>query len=167
MQKQLQSTMNKKYSGQLKTRTAADENDGTLSGPSRARMSARLPEVLIVDDEEALLLTIADGLGIYGKHFHLLTATNGLDAVKLLKTLPAIDLVITDLSMPKMDGFELLAYIKRNYPKVPVIFMTAFGTPRIEEIVKRLGVFRYLEKPLDINTIADNIFQALAIPSDT
>jgi len=122
-------------------------------------------EVLIVDDEEPLLLTIAEGLSIYKKYFNLHTATNGADAVKILKSLIRVDLVLTDLSMPKMDGFELLAYMNRNYPKIPVILMTAFGTPKIEEIVGSMGTFRYLEKPLDINTLADNIFEALAIPS--
>ena len=123
----------------------------------------RVGEVLIVDDEERFLLSIADGLSVYKKYFNLLTALNGAEAVKILKSSPAIDLVITDLSMPKMDGFELLAYMNRNYPKIPVILMTAFGTPKIEEIVHNMGIFRYLEKPLDINSIADNIFDALGI----
>ena len=123
----------------------------------------RLQEVLIVDDEEPLLLSIAEGLSIYKKYFNLLTATNGIEAVKLIKSSPVIDLVITDLSMPKMDGFELIAYMNRNYPKIPVIMMTAFGTPKIEEIVQKMGIYCYLEKPLDINVIANNIFDALAI----
>ena len=123
----------------------------------------RLQEVLIVDDEEPLLLSIAEGLSIYKKYFNLLTATNGIEAVKLIKSSPVIDLVITDLSMPKMDGFELIAYMNRNYPKIPVIMMTAFGTPKIEEIVQNMGIYRYLEKPLDINVIANNIFDALSI----
>jgi DNA-binding NtrC family response regulator len=123
----------------------------------------RVREVLIVDDEEPLLLSIAEGLSIYKKYFNLLTATNGMDAVKLLKSSPVIDLVITDLSMPKMDGFELIAYMNRNYPKIPVIMMTAFGTPKIEEIIQKMSIYRYLEKPLDINVIADNILNALAI----
>jgi len=53
--------------------------------------------------------------------------------------------------------------MNRNYPKIPVILMTAFGTPKIEEIVSSMGIYGYLEKPLDINIIADNIFAALAI----
>lgn len=125
----------------------------------------RVREVLIVDDEEPLLLTIAEGLSTYRKYFNLHTATNGADAVKVLKSFPVIDLVVTDLSMPKMDGFELLAYMNRNYPKIPVILMTAFGTPKIEEIVSSMGLYRYLEKPLDINIVADNIFAALSIKS--
>ena len=129
------------------------------------KKAVRVREVLIVDDEEPLLLSIADGLSIYRKYFNLQTATNGADAVKVLKSSPFIDLVVTDLSMPKMDGFELLAYMNRNYPKIPVILMTAFGTPKIEEIVSNMGIFRYLEKPLDINIIAENIFAALKMNS--
>ncbi len=133
---------------------------------SAAQKRGILREVIIVDDEEPLLLSIAEGLSIYKKYFNLLTATNGVEAVKLLKSSPVIDLVITDLSMPKMDGFELLAYVNRNYPKIKVIMMTAFGTPKIEEIVRNMGIFSYLEKPLDINVIADNIFEALAIKTE-
>jgi CheY-like chemotaxis protein len=120
-------------------------------------------EVLIVDDEETFLLSINDGLSVYNKYFSLFTATNGLEAVKLLKSNPSIDLVITDLKMPKMDGFELLTYMKRNFPQTPVVLMTAYGTPKIEEIAGAMGIYGYLEKPLDINIIADTIFAALNI----
>ena len=123
----------------------------------------RVREVLVVDDEEPLLLTISEGLSIYRKYFNLQTATNGVEAVKVLKSSPVIDLVVTDLSMPKMDGFELLAYMNRNYPQIPVILMTAYGTPKIEEIVSSMGLYCYLEKPLDINIVADNVFAALSI----
>ncbi len=139
------------------------QSNASGDGKKAGQKDGRVREVLIVDDEEPLLLTIAEGLSIYKNYFNLLTATNGADAVKLLKSSPTIDLVLTDLSMPKMDGFELLAYMNRNYPKIPVILMTAFGTPKIEEIVSSMGIFRYLEKPLDINIIADNIFDALSI----
>ena len=134
-----------------------NDDKGRLTGHVRVR------EVLIVDDEEPLLLSIDDGLSVYKKYFTLLTATNGIDAVKVLKGKTSIDLVITDLRMPRMDGFELLTYIKRNYPRIPVILMTAYGTPKIESITRSMEVFSYLEKPLDINIIADNIFSALSI----
>jgi len=144
-----------------------------LNGPSNTSVDRkeeqnawRVREVLVVDDEEPLLLTISEGLSIYRKYFNLRTATNGVEAVKILKSSPVIDLVVTDLSMPKMDGFELLAYMSRNYPQIPVILMTAYGTPKIEEIVSRMGLYRYLEKPLDINIVADNVFAALTIKSD-
>ena len=145
----------------LKQRIASSPRDNF----SRGKLS-HLAEVLIVDDEESFVLSLADGLSVYKKYFNLRTAPNGAEAIKILK-LSSIDLVITDLSMPKMDGFELLAYMNRNYPKIPVILMTAYGTPKIEEIVSNMGIFRYLEKPLDINVVADNIFDALGINIST
>ena len=145
----------------LKQRIASSPRDNF----SRGKLS-HIAEILIVDDEESFVLSLADGLSVYKKYFNLRTAPNGAEAVKILK-LSSIDLVITDLSMPKMDGFELLAYMNRNYPKIPVILMTAYGTPKIEEIVSNMGIFRYLEKPLDINVVADNIFDALGINIST
>ncbi|HPD57540.1 MAG TPA: response regulator [Smithellaceae bacterium] len=120
--------------------------------------------VLLVDDEESFLDSLSeelsDELSLYHKYFQIRTASNGAEAVKVLKLHP-IDLVITDLSMPKMDGFELLAYIKRNYPTIPVVLMTAIRAPKIKKICEDMGVFRYLEKPLDVGDIAEVIIDAL------
>ncbi|MFA5321448.1 MAG: response regulator, partial [Smithella sp.] len=117
-------------------------------------MGDKIKNVLLVDDEEPFLYALADGLSTYRKYFQILTAVNGEEAVKVLKLHP-VDLVITDLSMPVMDGFELLAYMSRNYPKIPVVFMSIYKTPKLEEIVINMGIFRYLEKPLDVDTVAD------------
>ncbi len=98
--------------------------------------------VLIVDDESPFLLSLTDGLA-------------ALDS-------SAVDLVVTDLRMPKMDGFELLAHMSSSHPEIPIIVMTAYGTPEIEERLQEMGTFHYVEKPLDLNVLADKIFDALA-----
>ncbi|OGP53162.1 MAG: hypothetical protein A2Y65_06680 [Deltaproteobacteria bacterium RBG_13_52_11] len=116
--------------------------------------------VLIVDDESPFLLSLTDGLVAYAEDFQVVTALNGKEAVKILGT-SEIDLVVTDLRMPKMDGFELLAHMSGQYPTIPVIVMTAYGTPEIEERLHNMGTFHYLEKPLDLNVLADKIFDAL------
>jgi CheY-like chemotaxis protein len=120
-----------------------------------------MKNVLIVDDENPFLLSVTDGLAAYAKEFAVITAINGKEAVKALST-AEINLVVTDLRMPKMDGFELLAHISGNYPDIPVIVMTAYGTPEIEERLQKMGTFHYLEKPLDLNVLADKITDALA-----
>ena len=117
--------------------------------------------MLIVDDEKPFLLSVTDGLAAYAKDFTVLTAINGKEAVKALST-TEVNLVVTDLRMPKMDGFELLAYMSGNYPDIPVIVMTAYGTPEIEERLQKMGTFHYLEKPLDLNVLADKITDSLA-----
>lgn len=117
-------------------------------------------KVLIVDDEKPFLLSLADGLGAYAKNFEVVTALNGKEAVKVLDD-TGVDLVVTDLRMPKMDGFELLAHMSGTYPDIPVIVMTAYGTPEIEERLEKMGTFHYLEKPLEFDVLAGKIVDAL------
>lgn len=116
--------------------------------------------VLIVDDEKPFLLSLTDGLAAYAKDFKVVTALDGKEAVKILDS-TGVDLVVTDLRMPRMDGFELLAHMSGQYPDIPVIVMTAYGTPEIEERLQDMGTFHYLEKPLEFNVLADMIFDAL------
>ena len=119
-----------------------------------------MKKVLIVDDEKPFLLSLTDGLAAYAKDFEVLTALNGKEAVKVLDS-NGVDLVVTDLRMPKMDGFELLAHMSGSYPDIPVIVMTAYGTPAIEERLQAMGTFHYLEKPLEFDVLADKIVDAL------
>lgn len=116
--------------------------------------------VLIVDDEELFLRTVSDGLSVYSDDFNLLTANNGKKAIEILKH-NELDLVVTDLKMPVMDGFQLLAYMSREHPEVSIIVMTAFGTPEIERKIKSMDILRYLEKPLDMYVLANAILDEL------
>ncbi len=79
-----------------------------------------MKNILIVDDEMPVQLTISQGLGIYTKDLNVLTAENGKKAVEVMESFK-VDLVVTDLNMSEMDGFELLSYIRKSYPNIPVI----------------------------------------------
>jgi len=116
--------------------------------------------VLIVDDERSFLLSLKDGLQVHADNFEVLTAENGREAVGVLRALP-IDLLVTDLKLPEMDGFELLAWVSRYQPKLPVIVMTAFGTPDIEARVAGMNTLQYLEKPLDLKILEEGILSGL------
>lgn len=119
-----------------------------------------MKQVLIVDDEVSLLKSIEVGLKNYKDQFGVLTAHNGKEAVDILRS-EKVDLVISDLRMPEMDGFELLAIISAVYPFLPAIVMTAFATPEIEERLNVAGSYRLLEKPLDFEKLADAIADGL------
>lgn len=119
-----------------------------------------MKQVLIVDDEARLLKSIAAGLQNYKDNFEVLTALNGKAAVGILKTVE-VDLVVTDLRMPEMDGFELLAYISHTHPFMPAVVMTAFATTEIEERVNKSGIFKLLEKPIDFDRLAETILESL------
>jgi len=117
-----------------------------------------MKNVLIVDDEKSFLLSLSGGLKSYSDKFNVLIAFNGKEAVKILNS-TKIDLVVTDLKMPEMDGFQLLAYLTRHFPDIPIIVITAFGTPDMEAKLLTMGATQYLEKPLDLDVLADNILQ--------
>ncbi len=116
--------------------------------------------VLIVDDEELFLRTVADGFAPHAARVNVLTASNGRLAAEILERC-SVDLVVTDLKMPGVDGFELIAHMSRSFPAVPIIVMTAFGTPDVERRVERQGVAHYLDKPLDFPALANTVFEAL------
>ena len=116
--------------------------------------------VLIVDDEEQLLLTMQAGFEPFKDRFEILTARNGKEATVLLAS-ARVNLVVTDLKMPEMDGFELLAFLKNNFPEIPAIVMTAFGTPEIERQLVRSGMISMLEKPVDFDELTQLIVNLL------
>lgn len=102
--------------------------------------------VLIVDDEKNYPLIISAILQEEG--FDTLTANSGKDALTILKN-SDVDLVLTDMKMPSMDGIELLEKIKDQDPELPVIMMTAHGT--VDKAVEAMqkGAYSYILKPFD------------------
>lgn len=123
-------------------------------------MATAARSVLVVDDEELFLKTVVDGFRSYAGRIELLTAKNGKEALGVLRSRP-IDLVVTDLKMPEVDGFELLATMSRTWPDIPVLVMTAFGTPEIEKKLRGQGLTHYLEKPLAFKVLADRVLGTL------
>ncbi len=119
-----------------------------------------MKKILIVDDEKSFLLSLTDGLSTHSDKFQILTAENGREAVNVLRS-ASVDLLVTDLKLPEMNGFELLAWTSRHQPQLPVIVMSAFGTPEIEARLEKLDALQFLEKPLDIQMLEDGIFNGL------
>ncbi len=109
-------------------------------------------------------MSLSDGLKAYAGDFTVATVANGARAVAYLSENP-VDLVVTDLKMPVLDGFELLAHMGSRHPHLPVIIMTAFGTPDIESRIDKLGALSYIEKPLDFKVLAGKINEGLSASS--
>lgn len=124
-------------------------------GPTTSR------RILLVDDEKVFLRGLADHLRLRNPDFELLTAGTGVEALRSLeKGMP--DLVITDVHMPELDGLELLAAVSHADPKLPVIVMTAYGTPRLESRAVVGGAFALIDKPIDMDELSQLIGQALS-----
>jgi CheY-like chemotaxis protein len=123
-----------------------------------------MKQVLIVDDEPELLLSIRAGFE-NNDRFQLMTAENGRDALDIIDN-DLINLVVTDLRMPTMDGVELLVAMSESFPEIPSIVMTAFGTSAMERQLKKAGTLNLLEKPLDIETLEQAVVKALNFYND-
>jgi CheY-like chemotaxis protein len=113
--------------------------------------------VLLVDDERNFLATLADYLGSRGD-LRVLVADNGRKALEVMAS-ARVDLVVTDLKMPVMDGFELISRMKETCPDMPVIIMTAFSDPGVERRLASMGVSQSqcIEKPLDVQALEGTI----------
>ncbi len=116
--------------------------------------------ILIVDDEKNYPLILSAVLADEG--FETLTAHSGQEALELLDN-SDVDLVLTDMKMPSMDGIDLLERIKQKNPDLPVIMMTAYGT--VEKAVEAMqkGADNYILKPFDNNQLVVYTKKAVAL----
>lgn len=101
-------------------------------------------KVLLVEDEKTLLRIVEEMLSREG--YDVTTATNGVDAINLFKS-STPDIVIADVMMPRMDGFEMVRKIRKFNDEVPILFITARSA--IDDVVEgfELGANDYLRKP--------------------
>jgi two-component system, NtrC family, response regulator len=114
--------------------------------------------ILIVDDEKNYPLVLSAVLQEEG--FETMTANSGEEALEIIEH-SDIDLVLTDMKMPKMDGIELLEKIKLEDTELPVIMMTAHGT--VEKAVEAMqkGAYNYILKPFDNDQLVIYVNKAL------
>lgn len=110
--------------------------------------------ILIVEDDDAVRQAIAEVVQFCG--WQVLEASNGIHGLGLFRNqLP--DIVLTDVVMGGLDGFELTAEIKSISPRAAVIIMTAFGAPHVREKAHDAGASEFLRKPFE----PEELFAAL------
>ncbi len=126
-------------------------------------VTSKAKKVLIVDDENLFLKSLQEGLRPYAKKhsFKVLTAENGRKAMEVLEK-EEVSLLITDIKMPEIDGLKLISYTMSYHPTLPVVVMTAYGSPQIERMVREKGALQYLEKPVDFNRLLKIILELLS-----
>jgi CheY-like chemotaxis protein len=107
--------------------------------------------ILVVDDDQRLLALLDDTLASIG--YTTSNVSSGNEALFLLSK-KVYDLVITDISMPEMDGLELLTKIRKSYPKLPVIFITGVARP---ELMVNANPEGFLAKPFRISNLEEII----------
>lgn len=107
-------------------------------------------KILVVEDDPNLREAIVDSLMMKGHQVH--EVCNGVEAVKVIAQ-TSLDIVLSDINMPQMDGLQLLAHVKKNQPWLPMILMTAYGD--VSQAVKamQLGANDYLMKPFEVQEL--------------
>ncbi|MGA8573557.1 MAG: sigma-54-dependent transcriptional regulator [Desulfobaccales bacterium] len=114
--------------------------------------------ILVVDDEVNYLTVMEALLG--GAGYEVLTAPSAPEALKIAEA-SDLDLVLSDMKMPKMSGIELMEELHRLYPDLPVVIMTAYGTVELAVTAMKKGAFDYILKPFKNEGILATIAKAL------
>ena len=116
-------------------------------------------KVLLVDDEKDFIEALGERMANRG--MNVSTTTSAKDAVKKVEE-ESYDAIVLDLQMPEMDGIEALKAIKKINPDMQVILLTGHATVEKGIEAMKLGAMDLIEKPADIETIAEKIKKAQA-----
>jgi two-component system NtrC family response regulator len=116
--------------------------------------------ILAIDDDDSLRRVVEYNLAEEG--YRVITAADGPSGLEAYQR-EAVDVVLTDIRMPGMEGIELLARLKAMQPELPVIMLTAFGTIDSAVEAMRLGAFDYLTKPFSRDQLRASVRKALEV----
>lgn len=119
-------------------------------------MSKEEIKILLVDDEKQFVDTLAERLAMRG--FSARVAYDGPQALKAVED--PTDVIVLDLRMPGMDGFEVLRSVKKSNPQVQVIILTGHGGDAEEQTAYRMGAYNFLKKPMEIDELLNSIRMA-------
>lgn len=109
--------------------------------------------VLLVEDDPALRMVVRE---VLKEDFNIDEADNGTDGIeKGIRS--AADLIILDYHLPKQDGLEVIAAIKKAHPTIPVIVLTGYLSPESEKQFNRLGASKIFPKPFNYRTLLDAV----------
>jgi len=119
-----------------------------------------MKKILIADDEEIIRTTL-EGLLKKSGDYELDFAVDGAEAVLKAKD-GLYDLLLLDLNMPKLDGYEVLKQVRAMYPEMPVVFITGTGEPKkIMESIAQYKLTAFIEKPFTLDRVLDIVAKAL------
>jgi CheY-like chemotaxis protein len=115
--------------------------------------------ILIVDDSDELTHVIAEFLNMFG--YHVYTAHDGIDALRFMET-ETMDVVVSDIHMPRMDGYTLMTEIKAKYPQTPIILITGFSVSEAQKLAFEKGANAFVAKPFHLKDLKGVIESVMA-----
>ena len=116
--------------------------------------------ILLVEDEEGLRALNARGLASRG--YTVLEASNGVDAIEVLDKEGHVDLVVSDVVMPEMDGPTLLKELRRRDPKVKVIFVSGYAEEAFQKNLPEQEQYEFLAKPFTLKQLVSKVKETMA-----
>jgi two-component system cell cycle response regulator CpdR len=120
------------------------------------------PQIVIAEDEPALRSVIAEMLA--SRDLRVLEAENGAEAFDLLEGHPGISLLLSDVRMPRMDGYQLVEAALELRPELKVLLMTAYVQDRPPPALLKAREIRTLTKPVDLDRLCDLVSDMLSRP---
>ena len=124
-------------------------------------------KVMVVDDEKNVRDIIR--LQLEQKGFHILEAENGEQAIKVLNegnNLVSVGLILCDIRMPKVNGIEVIDYLKQEAPGVPIVVLTGYPDTDLAVSLMKKGVKDYLVKPIDKAKLYETVDSIVAAGKD-
>lgn len=115
-------------------------------------------KILVVDDEAVLRVVLI--MELEGEGYLVTGAPDGEEAIEILKT-KQFDLVISDIKMPNVDGFEVLKFVKDRWPKTKVVMLTGFADLKNAIESKKLGAEDFVSKPYDLVDLLTTVERVL------
>lgn len=115
--------------------------------------------ILVVDDEEALRTVLSSELA--GAGYEVSSAADGDEAISIVQN-KKFDLILLDIKMPKVDGFEVLKFIKPKYPAIKIIMLTGFADLKNAIESKKHGAEDFVSKPYDLVDLLTTIERVLS-----
>lgn len=126
-------------------------------------MLSAVPHVLLIDDDRAVLSMISDALHHHGMSVH--SYSEGRQAIEQLEdpNAPPFDLVLSDINMEGMDGFDVIHRVKSINPRLPVVLMTGEASLDYAIRAMRMGAANLFQKPITLRELVNNVFHLVGL----
>jgi DNA-binding NtrC family response regulator len=125
----------------------------------RRILMAEKNRILVVDDEDALRTVLSAELE--GEGYRVSSAGDGAEAINILRG-QSFDLILLDIKMPNVDGFEVLKFVKESQPATKVIMLTGFADLKNAIESKKLGAEDFVSKPYDLVDLLTTVERVLS-----
>ncbi len=122
-------------------------------------------KILVVDDEKLIqtLFKLRFKLEIEQQIYQFIFALNGVEALDKIAQNPHINLMLTDINMPRMDGLTLMGQLQEKLINIPTIVVSAYSDPSNQKIAKDLGAINFIVKPINFKNLDKMIQDYLSI----